>query len=184
MRNHTKTLRENCPNTEFFLVCIFLYSVQIQENTDQEKLRIWTFFMQWELLLIRTEDSVHQRHVHALVTEVFNSLNNINPEFTWYYFTFKHVAINVRNRSMLKLPITNSTRIGFKSVFLGICLLYSLLYTTWILSKYGVFSRFLYYEGKIRTRKNSIFGHFSHSKNLRYAKRMGKYWLFLPDLPR
>ena len=30
------TLREKCPNTEFFLVRIFLYSVRIQENTDQK----------------------------------------------------------------------------------------------------------------------------------------------------
>ena len=30
-----KALREKCPNTEFFLVRIFLYSVRIQENTDQ-----------------------------------------------------------------------------------------------------------------------------------------------------
>ena len=30
-----------------FLVRIFLYSVQIQETTDQKKLRVWTFFTQW-----------------------------------------------------------------------------------------------------------------------------------------
>ena len=29
-------LREKCPNTELFLVRIFLYSVRIQENTDQK----------------------------------------------------------------------------------------------------------------------------------------------------
>ena len=44
-----QTLHEKCPNTEFFLVRIFLYSVRIQENTDQKKLRIWTLFTQWEL---------------------------------------------------------------------------------------------------------------------------------------
>ena len=45
---HTQTLREKCPNTEFFLVRTFLYSdwirrfgkslhsVQIQKNTDQK----------------------------------------------------------------------------------------------------------------------------------------------------
>ena len=33
------SLREKCPNMEFFLVRIFLYS-------DQEKLRIWTLFTQ------------------------------------------------------------------------------------------------------------------------------------------
>ena len=40
------SLREKCPNTEFLLVSIFLYSVRIQENTDQKKLRIWTHFTQ------------------------------------------------------------------------------------------------------------------------------------------
>ena len=39
------TLRENCPNTEFFLVRILLYSVQIRGNTDQKKLRIWTLIL-------------------------------------------------------------------------------------------------------------------------------------------
>ena len=48
-------LREKCPNAEFFLVRIFLYSdgvnttdysVRKQEITDQEKLRIWTIYSQ------------------------------------------------------------------------------------------------------------------------------------------
>ena len=43
--NHFITQREKCPNTEFFLVRIFPYSVQIQENTDQEKFLIWIFFL-------------------------------------------------------------------------------------------------------------------------------------------
>ena len=43
------SLREKCPNTELFLVRIFLYSVGIQENTDQKQLRIWTFFTKWLL---------------------------------------------------------------------------------------------------------------------------------------
>ena len=55
------TVRENCPNAEFFLVRIFLYwtefgdllreslySIRVQENTDQKKLRIWTLFTQCE----------------------------------------------------------------------------------------------------------------------------------------
>ena len=41
------TLRENCPNTEFFLV-------RIQENTDQKKVCIWTLFKQCHC--IKTED--------------------------------------------------------------------------------------------------------------------------------
>ena len=44
MTNGEPSLREKekCPDTEFFLVHIFLHSVRIQENTDPKKLRIWT----------------------------------------------------------------------------------------------------------------------------------------------
>ena len=45
-------LREKCANTEFFLVRIFLYSVQIQENTDQKKTRICTLFTQCDTAII------------------------------------------------------------------------------------------------------------------------------------
>ena len=38
--------REKCPNTHLFLVHFFLYSVWIQENTDQKKLQILTLFTQ------------------------------------------------------------------------------------------------------------------------------------------
>ena len=41
------TLREKCPNTEFFLVPIFLY-YRIQENTDQKNLRMRILFRQCE----------------------------------------------------------------------------------------------------------------------------------------
>ena len=40
------SLREKCPNTEFFLIRICLYSAWIRVNTDQKKLLIWTRFTQ------------------------------------------------------------------------------------------------------------------------------------------
>ena len=40
-------LRRNCPNKEFFLICIFPYLDGIRENTHQKKLRIWTLFIHW-----------------------------------------------------------------------------------------------------------------------------------------
>ena len=49
------TLREKCPNTEFFLVRILPYPVQMRESTDQKKLRIWTLFTQCQLLNIEAE---------------------------------------------------------------------------------------------------------------------------------
>ena len=41
------SVREKCPNTEFFLVRISMYSVWMWENTDQKKLHIWTLLKQW-----------------------------------------------------------------------------------------------------------------------------------------
>ena len=38
------SLREKCPNTELFLTRVFVYSVWIQENTDQKKLRYLDIF--------------------------------------------------------------------------------------------------------------------------------------------
>ena len=44
---HEYSVREKCPNTEFFLVRISMYSVWMWENKDQKKLHIWTLLKQW-----------------------------------------------------------------------------------------------------------------------------------------
>ena len=44
---------EKCPNTKLFLI---QYSVQIQKNTDQKQLCIWTFFTQCRLFISRGEE--------------------------------------------------------------------------------------------------------------------------------
>ena len=58
------TLREKCPNAEFFLVHISPhsnwiwrdspYSARMRENTDQKKVRIWTLFRKWCYLFCTT----------------------------------------------------------------------------------------------------------------------------------
>ena len=48
--SNLQSLRENCQNTEFFLVRVFLYSDWMKGNKDQKKLRIWTLFKQWMIL--------------------------------------------------------------------------------------------------------------------------------------
>ena len=67
------TLPEKCPNTEFFLVCFFLYSDWIKENTDQKKLRIWTLFTQYErkysaFSAEKNEDFIDKNIIKFLVT--------------------------------------------------------------------------------------------------------------------
>ena len=49
MNTQITKLREKRPNTEVIRVRIFPYSVQIQKNTNQEKLRIWTLFTQCQI---------------------------------------------------------------------------------------------------------------------------------------
>ena len=49
-----------CPNTETYLICIFLYS-------DQKKLRIWTLFMQWKwriAMTVRQVPSNFKQYLH------------------------------------------------------------------------------------------------------------------------
>ena len=50
MKCQIKALREKCPNMELFSVCIFLYSVGIQEDTDQKVHIIWILFTKMSTL--------------------------------------------------------------------------------------------------------------------------------------
>ena len=50
-----------------------------------------------ELLQMSNEVAIHQKHLHGLTCEVFESLNNSNPDFMWSYFTFKiqHIILEM-----------------------------------------------------------------------------------------
>ena len=78
--NQKDSLREKCPNTECFLVRIFLYSVRIQENTDQKKFRIWTLFTQcFTLKNLALKKLVTVKHfgklsIHTSVIKIVNLL--------------------------------------------------------------------------------------------------------------
>ena len=69
------------------------------------------------ILQMSNEFNIDQKHLHALICEVFKSLNNLNPEFMWSYFTFKYITYNVRNGPLLKLPNAKSTYYGINSVY-------------------------------------------------------------------
>ena len=45
-----------------------------------------------ELLQMSNEITIHQKHLHALICQVFKSLNNSISEFMWSYFTFKNMT--------------------------------------------------------------------------------------------
>ena len=62
--------------------------------------------------------SVHQRHLHLLVTEIYKSTAQINPEFIWPYFSY-NTSYNLRKGPILYLPSTHLTYYGTNSVHFG-----------------------------------------------------------------
>ena len=46
------------------------------------------------LLLESSSVSVHQEHLRFLVTEIYKSTKQINPEFMWPYFTYNNISYN------------------------------------------------------------------------------------------
>ena len=68
------------------------------------------------LLLESSSVSIHQRHLRFLVTEIYKSTTQINPEFMWPYFTYNNISYNLRKGHILYLPSTHSTYYGTNSV--------------------------------------------------------------------
>ena len=62
-----------------------------------------------ELLRNKNKISVHQRHLRALICEVFKSLNSLNPEIMWKYFVFKYITHIIGNGLFLRLPAAKLT---------------------------------------------------------------------------
>ena len=63
------------------------------------------------------EVSIYQKHLRDLVTKMYKSLEDINPDFMKPYFIIKKkkMPYNLRNECALKLPSANSTYHGINS---------------------------------------------------------------------
>ena len=49
-----------------------------------------------DLLLMNDDISIHQNHLHFLAREIFKSVNNLNLQFMWNYFSFKPILCELR----------------------------------------------------------------------------------------
>ena len=82
------------------------------------------------LLLESSSVSIHQKHLRFLVTEIYKSTTQRNPEFMWPYFTYNNISFNLREGPILCFParIQHSTVLilfiledpGFGIIFLAI----------------------------------------------------------------
>ena len=70
----------------------------------------------YNLLLQSNTVCVHQRHLRFLMTEICKSFTQLNPEFTWPYFTHKDMPYNLRKGPIIGLPKTNSFYHGTNAV--------------------------------------------------------------------
>ena len=68
------------------------------------------------LLLQSDTVSVHQRHLRFLMTEIYKSISQRNPEFMWSYFTHRDMTYNLRKGPILGLPKTHSFYYGTNAV--------------------------------------------------------------------
>ena len=68
------------------------------------------------LLLQSNTGSAHQRHLRSLMTEIYKSISQLNPEFMWSYFTHKDMPYNLRKAPFLGLSKTHSFYYGTNAV--------------------------------------------------------------------
>ena len=57
-----------------------------------------------ELLISNNEVYIHEKQLHTLDTEIYQSLTGVNPDFMKNYFSIKEIPYSLRNDSVLKIP--------------------------------------------------------------------------------
>ena len=68
------------------------------------------------LLILNEKCSIHTRHLQILLTEVYKSLNKLNPSFMWNLFEKKITKYDLQYFDVLKLNKTNTNRHGLNSI--------------------------------------------------------------------
>ena len=68
-----------------------------------------------ELLSMNRDVSIHQRHLRFLVTEVFKSVNKLNPHFMWNFCKTIFQPYDLRKGNTLHLSPAHSTHHGINS---------------------------------------------------------------------
>ena len=70
------------------------------------------------LLLQSNTDSVHQRHLRFLMTEICKNISQRNVQFMSSFFTHKDITYNLRKGPILGLPKTHSFHYGTNAIHL------------------------------------------------------------------
>ena len=96
---------------------IHFWSLQMVHNTYDATYN--------ELLSMNSDVSIHQRHLRFLVTEVFKSVNNLNPHFMRNYLRRFFFPYDLRKGNTLQLSPRHSLRHGIDSLLFRDSLLWN-----------------------------------------------------------
>ena len=75
------------------MFCRKTFHSQIENIPHRNLKGIYGIDDSYNNLLVRSNSaSIHQRHVRMLVTEIFKTISQINPEFMWSFFKHKKLS--------------------------------------------------------------------------------------------
>ena len=71
----------------------------------------------FQSLLVRSNSfTIHVQNLQKLMTEIYKSLNNMNPSIAWEFHEKKYVAYDLRKKNLCKLPKTKTISYGVESL--------------------------------------------------------------------
>ena len=73
----------------------------------------------FEALLTRSgNNSIHVNNLQKFMTEVFKTMNGLNPPLVWEFHERKNVTYNLRIQNVYKLPPIKTMNFGLDSISL------------------------------------------------------------------
>jgi len=80
-----------------------------------------------ELLTVDKSTTIHIRNIQFLMTEVYKSMNHLNPEFMWNMFHIVDIPYLLRRGTKLVLPSTNNFTYGLYGFIFRACFIWNSL---------------------------------------------------------
>ena len=69
-----------------------------------------------ELLILNRDILIHQEHLQFLTTEVYKSVNDLNPQFMWNYFNLSTLSYELGKGNKVNFPETGICHYGINSL--------------------------------------------------------------------
>ena len=121
---------------------IWLFSTKAANNkinrTHKCALRILLkdYDSSFDELLEKSESvKMHDQNLQKLMIEIYKTMKNLNPSYTWEFHERKVVKYHLRTKNLCRLPKTRTTKFGIESLsFRG-----SLLWNSMVAQRYQMF---------------------------------------------